>query len=444
MGSSSSDAWVAPKRPVFLRLLEETSGPAETPAGPLAGRYHLVERAPATPPVRRWLAQQTRAGGLSRLVRLEQLPPEAPDRAAWRAALLDEAAALTAVDHPNVVALLDVVEGEAGLLLVREHVDGATLAEALSLCAGAGAGVPMDLAVYLASEIAWVLHAVHAASDAGGRPLGLVHRGVHPSQVWLTRSGHVKLDGFHLVRMRAGRRPATEPGLVKGFAAYLPPECIAGEPAGAAADVYAVGVMLFELLTGEPCFDGDNAADVLWKVVREGVPIERLEQSRVPPELRAIVERATQPSPEDRFESAAQMAHAFDAYAEVIRRHGRPWQVARYFEAQGLFAEPAASRLSEVRTALVDREPADPRPTVRARDVDAFEAVRGAARVSAGLAGAGDEITEVTRRGPAPAPAPSVETLRPAPTVDVSDLDLADEDDALELVDDVDIVLIDP
>lgn len=438
--NASSDQWVAAPRPVFLRLLEETTAQPEAPEV-LAGRYQLVERGRSSPPVRCWLALQRRAGGLARWVRVKHLDPSTHEHAAWRAALLDEAAALTAVDHPNVVALMDVVEDEEGLILVREHVDGPTLAQVLSVCQGGGTGVPFDLSVYLASEILWVVSAVHAAHDPSGRPMGLVHRGVHPSQICITRTGHVKLDGFELVRLASGRAPATEPGLVKGFAAYLPPECIAGEPASAAADVYAVGVMLFELLTGEPCFEGHNGAEVLWKVVRKGPPLARLERHRVPPELREIVARATQPSPEDRFESAEAMARALDAYAEVIRRHGRPWQVARYLEAQSLYGPPASTRLSELHTAVVDREVPEG-PAVRVRDVDEVEAVRGEARISSGLANpSSDEVTEVTARTSA-SPRPSVETV--APGVDVSDLmeGSASRTDEPEELGDEDVVLI--
>lgn len=443
--SASSDGWAAVPRaegPVFLRLLEDAG--AGSDAGPrvLADRFQLVERITCSAPVRGWLALARGAGGLSRWVRLKHLDPSAPDFDVWRAALLDEATALTAVDHPHVVSLLDVVEDEAGLVLVREHVDGPSLADVLSVCQGAGAGVPFELSVHLASELLWVVHAVHNASDPAGRPLQLVHRGVHPSQVQITRSGHVKLDGFELVRMASGRSAATEPGLVKGFAAYLPPECIAGEPAAATADVYAVGVMLFELLCGEPCFDGHNGAEILWKVVRKGPPLARLERHRVPPELREIVSRATQPSPEDRYQSAREMARALDAYAEMIRRPGRPWQVERFFEAQGLYPEPVGARLADVETALVDAH-FGAAPAVEAQPVPASEAVRGAARVSSGLANAADEVTEVTARSAPPqGPGPSVQTVLPAQAyVDVSDLGLSPREEP-ELLADEDIVLI--
>lgn len=399
---SSSDSWIAPaassQGPVFLQLLEKANRPAPN-VQLFGGRYQLVKPEQSPPPVERWLAQQNRAGGLSKLVRIKLLRAESQDHEVWRAALLDEVMALTSIDHPNIVQLLDVVECDQGMALVREYVDGVALSEVLSVCQGAGVGMPMDLAVYLASEISWVLDAVHGAADSRGRPLGLVHRGVHPSQIQVTRSGHVKLDGFDLARMNAGRRAATEPGLVKGFAAYLPPECIAGEPATSATDVYALGVMLFELLTGEPCFQGETAAEVLGKVVHDGPPLQRLQKHRVPPELRAIVDCATQLSPEDRYCTAGEMARALDAYAEVIRRHGRPWQLRGYFEAQGMYPAPLSERLSEVKTGLVCREIAEP------------EAVPFAARISSGLAY--PERTEVTeRRFVAPLPQ-VVEVIEP-------------------------------
>lgn len=417
--AASSDAWIAaprpnPASPIFSRLLQDAQHPQGSPPL-LEGRYQRLRREPGVGPIERWVAQQLRPGGVKKLVRLKHLPAGAPEAEVWTAALLDEAKALSAVDHPNVVQLLDVLDGEAGLTLVREYVDGVSLGSVLSVCQGAGLGLPMDLAVYLASEILWVIDAVHAATDAVGRRLGLVHRGVHPTQIQVTRNGHVKLDGFDLVRMTSGRRAATEPGLVKGFAAYLPPECIAGEVATQAADVYAVGVMLFELLTGESCFSGHSAADVLWQVVQQGPPLERLERHRVPPEVREIVGAATQASPEARYESAAEMARQLDAYGELIRRHGRPWQVAGVFAAQGLYPPSVAERFGEGETTLV------------ARDVPS---VRVSARISSSLGDA--DNTEVTQR---PMPSP----LQVVRTVPVDDLQLEPE-----ILDDDDVVLITP
>ncbi|MCA9553931.1 MAG: serine/threonine protein kinase [Myxococcales bacterium] len=410
----SSDTWAALRRPEapFLRLLEDAAEPAPwTPSPVLGGRFALMTREAGPPPVERWVAQQSFGSGLSRMVRVRCVSDRAPDADAWRAALLDEAAALAALDHPGVVQLVDVVEDGHRLGVVREYVDGVALSDVLRRCEGAGAGVPFELAIQLASEILWVLDALHSSTDGQGRSLGLVHRGLHPDHVRITRRGHVKLDGFELARMNHVRRPATEPGLVKGFAAYLPPEVIAGEPASPAADQYAVGVMLYELLTGAPCFTGATAADVLWKVVREGPELERLEACHVPLELRDVVAIATQPSPEDRFEGAAQMARALDDYAEVIRRLGRPWRLASYLAGQALYPSPVVEAFSEASTAVVPRDLA-------------------AAPVSEGLAQA-VEVTEVEDR--------DAMWSGPEILVDVSDLDLVEEP---ELVPDDEVVLI--
>lgn len=376
--SRSSDTWraipVAAASP-FLHLLQDSG----RPSGPdLGARYLPIRReAGATAPFERWVAQDRRAHGLTRLVRLDLVRAGAPEAEGAEAALLDVASALNALDHPNVVQLIDVVRHEGLTALVREHVDGTDLGALLRLLQGAGTGLPIDLGVHIASEVSWVLDAIHTTVAA--------HRGVHPSQIRLTRSGHLKLDGFDLVKLARSRRPATEKGLVRGHVAYLSPETIAGEAPGPASDVYAVGVLLFELLTGAPCFEGARPADVLWQIVREGPALDRLEAHRVPPELRAVVARAVEASPEDRYPTAAALARDLDAYAELIRRHGRPWRLARYLEDQGLYPEPLEARLSEVHTALVARD--EPAATASVAPV-------GAAVVSPALGT--PEATEVT------------------------------------------------
>jgi beta-lactam-binding protein with PASTA domain/tRNA A-37 threonylcarbamoyl transferase component Bud32 len=212
-----------------------------------------------------------------------------------------EAQAAAALNHPNVVAVYDYGQDEAGPYIVMELVDGEDLA---SVIRRTGA-LPPRQAARIAAEVARALAAAHAR--------GFVHRDVKPGNVLVGRDGRVKVADFGIARAVAEAQ-MTLPGTTLGSVHYFSPEQARGEQATTASDIYALGIVLFELLTGRRPWEGDSAASIAMARLSGPVPSPGGVRSGVPPALDSIVQRALSREPAGRFPTAAAMADALDAF----------------------------------------------------------------------------------------------------------------------------------
>ena len=232
---------------------------------------------------------------------------------AFRTRLEREARSAARIDHPAVVDVFDQGDDRTGpepvLFLVMELVEGGTLRDVLR--ARGQLGVPAALAV---------LDPVLSGLAQAHR-LGLVHRDVKPENVLISHAGEVKVADFGLV-VAAAQAGASHVGTIMGTVAYLSPEQVSTGAADSRSDVYAAGIVLYELLTGSPPYVGDTAISVAFRHVTDRVPAPSLIAGDVPPELDALVRRATDPDPAGRPADAAAML------AE-LRRLGRELEVPR-------------------------------------------------------------------------------------------------------------------
>ena len=281
----------------------------------VAGRYRLEHAIADGGMGRVWSAVDTRLG---RRVAVKFLRPELASDPAVRMRFQGEARAAALLTHPNVVQIYD--SGTDGGLpyLVMELLPGRTLAHEV-----AEAG-PLDEARVraLGREILGALAAAHA--------VGIVHRDVKPGNVLLTADGTAKVADFGIAKIADAA--TTQTGEIMGTVAYMAPERFAGEPATARTDVYSVGAVLFEALTGRPPFDGHDpwaAADA----IRDGHrPSVRALRPDVDPALADAVERAMAVDPAGRFGSAAEMAAALAARTPSSTRPLPPTQPLRAVE----------------------------------------------------------------------------------------------------------------
>lgn len=205
-----------------------------------------------------------------------------------------------AARHPCVTHVFEsgFVEGEPYLAL--EHVDGVDLSRLLRHVAREGAPLPTPVAALVARDIARALTCVHALRDESGRALRVVHRDVTPSNVLLSRAGHVKLCDFGIARSAARQSSLA----LKGKYTYLAPEQVAGEPFDHRADLFSLGVMLAEMLIGEPLYTGSNPLAVLLAIQEARVERLRAKAHLIPRPLLPIVERTLAKSPAERPPSA--------------------------------------------------------------------------------------------------------------------------------------------
>jgi eukaryotic-like serine/threonine-protein kinase len=211
-----------------------------------------------------------------------------------------EARATETIDHPNVIRILD--HGRDGDLrfIVMEYVDARNLKHLIR----ERAPLSPDEAVRVTRQILAGLGAIHAA--------GIVHRDIKPHNVLLTSDGEAKVGDFSIARM-ADDTGLTATGMTLGTAAYMPPEQATGEPVDARADLYATGVILYELLTGRLPFTGDNPIEVIYQQVHDDPPRPRALNTSIPPALETVVLRALAKDPAERFASAERMTTALES-----------------------------------------------------------------------------------------------------------------------------------
>jgi serine/threonine protein kinase len=278
---------------------------ALTPGARL-GPYELTGQIGAGGMGEVYKARDTR---LDRTVAIKVLPADVSQDADLRARFEREARAIAALDHPHICALHDVGEHEGTLYLVMQHLEGETLAARL---ARANGPLPLDQALKIAIEIADALDKAHRA--------GMTHRDLKPANIMLTKAGAKLLD-FGLAKLHgpaaaismsgmtrlATATPNTARGTILGTVHYMAPEQVEGREADARSDIWALGVVLYEVLTGTRPFTGESPASIIGSILKDTPPALAVRQPQAPPALDHIVARCLEKDPDERWQSAADL-----------------------------------------------------------------------------------------------------------------------------------------
>jgi serine/threonine protein kinase len=257
-------------------------------------------------------------GGYRREVIIKSILPDLASDPEFVRLFIAEAKLLGMINHPNVVQVYDFGERDGRHFLALEYLNGPSLEQLLRFLVRTDQMMSVAVVAHVAREMCLGLSAAHRLCSPDGEPLYVVHRDATPSNVLTTDAGAVKLVDFGIARM--GRRTkGTQSGTVHGKPAYLSPEQVRGGVVDERADLFAAGVVLYEMLTHQSPFAGPDALTALYQVVEKEVPPPSRLRSDVPPHLDAIVMRALQKAPADRYQKAAEMA---DDLADLAREDG--------------------------------------------------------------------------------------------------------------------------
>lgn len=269
----------------------------------LAG-YRLAERLAVGGMAEVFRGERLGPGGFAKPVAIKRVLPDLAKEPRFVAMFLEEARIAAQLSCPNLIQVFDFGEEGGSYFMVMEYVDGVDLA---GLTSSAGV-LAVDVVIHLGRSLGNALDHIHTAAGPDGRPLGIVHRDVTPANVLVSRAGDVKLGDFGIAKSRA-RAARTESGTVKGKLAYLSPEQARGDPVDARTDIYGLGLLLFEMLTGERYLDAENEPDLLRLAER---PARRrvAEHREVSRTVDEAIARALAPEPERRFPSARLLAEA--------------------------------------------------------------------------------------------------------------------------------------
>jgi serine/threonine protein kinase len=274
-----------------------------------AGRYEVVGAIAAGGMASIELARDAATG---EYVALKRLHAHVAEDSEFVAMFLDEARLAASIRHRNVVRVHEVVRDP--LALVMDYVDGGSLHALGQRLAASGRRLPLPIALRIVCDLAAALFAAHELRDTEGRSLEVVHRDVSPHNVVIGTDGLARLTDFGIARA-AARLAATRGGQVKGKLAYMAPEQVAGESLDHRADLYAAGIVLWELLVGRRLFDGASGASILAAVLQGPPGSPRAFVPEVTESIDAVCMRALANDRDARYATGAELGAALEAAA---------------------------------------------------------------------------------------------------------------------------------
>ena len=287
--------------------------------GRTLGKYHLIAEIARGGMGVVYLAVVRGPADFHKLVVVKELKPELVEEASYLTMFLDEARLAARLSHPNIVGTNEVGQDGDRHFLAMDYLDGRGLDHVRRRSRTAGFGLTLHMHLRVICDVLAGLDYAHKLADFDGTPLNAVHRDVSPQNVFLTFDGQVKLLDFGIAKT-ADSKHETKGGVVKGKISYMSPEQARGEKVDARADVFSVGVMMWEALTGKRLRDGNDEQERVWALLSEDIP--RASQVKpVPHELDEICAKAMAFDRERRYASAGEMQHDLERYLTDAGSH---------------------------------------------------------------------------------------------------------------------------
>jgi serine/threonine protein kinase len=341
------------------------SGVARLPGTRPLGKFTLLEQIGEGGMARIYLARAHGIGGFEKLVVVKQILPRLAEDAEFIARFFQEARLAATLDHPNIAAVYDVDSDHDAYFYSMEYVRGRDLQKVLRRAKQSERVLSLDEILAIVAPLCAGLHHAHTRAGADGRPLGIVHRDVSPSNVLISFEGAVKLADFGVAKARTGM-VSTVAGTLRGKIAYMSPEQCRGEALDRRSDVYSVGVLMWEMLTSHRLHQGESELGIVRQIAERSSPSPRAHRPDIPDALEAIVARALALEPAQRYASA----HALQADLEEHARTTGLALSARTTAAlmRELFGdeahrEPPAARIAPTMPIRIDDPPDEDRLT---------------------------------------------------------------------------------
>jgi len=280
-------------------------------------RYKVIERLEAGGMAEVFLGESDSLGFKKR-VAIKRVLPHLAQNKKFMAMFLDEARLSLRLSHKNCVQVFDLGVSDNTYFIVMEFVEGANLKSVMENLRRRGQLMPIEQAIWILIETCQGLSYAHELADHEGKALHIVHRDVSPPNILISKQGEVKVVDFGLAKA-AAHVEKTDPGVVKGKFSYLSPEAASGEDVDARADIFAAGIILWEMLSGRRLFLGETDYQTVQLVRQAAVPPLTRLNPKVPADLDGILARALARDARERYSSAREFA---DALANFLFSHG--------------------------------------------------------------------------------------------------------------------------
>jgi serine/threonine protein kinase len=304
------------------------------------GRYRLIHRLAKGGMAELFLARAEGPGGFEKTLALKRILPQLAEDPSFVAMFLSEVKLASRLHHTNIVQIVDCGRTGGSYYLVMEYIDGPNLRGLARSASGLGLSMPLELCAWILAEACEGLAYAHEFCDpATGKPLGLVHRDISPDNILVSREGAVKVVDFGIAKA-AGQVHRTQTGMIKGKLPYMAPEQLRAQLLDRRVDVYALGIVFYELLTGRKPFDATTEASIARAILVEPLIPAVKRRPDLPRAVQLILQRALARNRDQRYPDCRALQADLEAF---IRSRGQPMgssQLARFVSR--LTAAPAA------------------------------------------------------------------------------------------------------
>jgi TonB family protein len=334
-----------------LPALEFEPPPALVEGVEQFGQYSLLERIAVGGMAEVWKARMRGVEGFQKTVAIKRILPHLTDSGDFVTMFIDEAKLAAQLNHPNIAHIYDLGKLGEHYYIAMEYVEGQNLRAILNAARDKAMPLPVGLGLLVGARLASALDYAHRKRDFDQRELGLVHRDVSPQNVLISFEGDIKLCDFGIAKA-VDNASRTQMGALKGKLQYMSPEQAWGRPVDPRSDIFSLGSLLFEMLTGRRLFTGDNEISVLEAVRECHVDPPRELNPDVSPEADAIVLQALAKDPADRYQNAGELQHDLEQVLYARKPTPGPADLAAYLERlRNAPAAPAAAERPAERTA---------------------------------------------------------------------------------------------
>jgi serine/threonine-protein kinase len=313
------------------------------------GRYELLARLAAGGMGEIFLARLEGAAGFEKLFVIKRILPHLADDQRFRAMLIAEARIASMMAHANICQVYELGETDGQLYIVMEYLEGVTLLPLLRKLSKAGGGLDFGFVAGVTQQATDALHYAHELRERGGDTLGIVHRDVTPTNLFLTDTGVVKILDFGIAKVK-DISANTQAGTVKGKYAYMAPEQLRGAAVDRRADVFALGVVVYEMLALRRLFQRKTDYLTFRAVLEQPIMDIRRYRPDTPDALAAALIRALDRDPASRFETARQLGTAIVDAVSSVRRPWNQGEIGDFVRAN--FAAEIAQRSAQISSAV--------------------------------------------------------------------------------------------
>ncbi len=277
------------------------------------GDYVLLDRIATGGMAEVFRAKREGVEGFEKIVAVKRILPHLSNNADFVEMFIAEAKIVASLTHPNIAQIFDLGKIDASYFIAMEFVEGKDLRTILSHASDRDTRLGVDLAALIAAKVGAALEYAHRHRDEEGKELQIVHRDVSPQNILVSNEGEVKLVDFGIARA-ATKASHTDSGSLRGKLLYMSPEQAWGKTLDRRSDIFSLGAVFYEILTGHPLFSGNSEISVLERVRDAQFLAPSSLNPAVPIEIEAIVTRALQKNPDERYQDAAEMLLDLDTY----------------------------------------------------------------------------------------------------------------------------------